>query len=541
MEFKAGTKIALSYGNDAEVVRKLGEGFQGIVYEVIIGGKSYALKWYICTFAKKDLFIKNMKEKIIKNGAPDEKFLWPLFFAEEQQDSFGYVMDLRPKEYADFEDFLNAKIRFPSMEKRILTALNFVTAFRALHRKGFSYQDLNDGNFFINMETGDVLVCDNDNVTPGDSENFGQIGGKPGYMAPEVVTGAKHPSSLTDYYSLAVILFKLFIVHDPLMGANYVKLTKKDTLPVVELELYGKNPIFIFDPKDTSNRPDPKDHKNPINLWPLYPKFFQDAFIASFGEGSKNPNARLTENVWQSILIRLRDEISTCPKCKEEIVFWAPVGKTTCDGCGSVYSPPSRISVNNYHAPVFSGQKLYTCHTSDQKDNYAAITGEITVSKNDPSKFGLRNLSDDAWTYTSAKGETLSVARGGVVPLNGITSIGFKKVTAQIGDGKTEAVARLVLQIKNYQLPLSGGQKLYACHTLQTSSDSATVTGEVVINKKNPGLIGIRNLSDDEWTFASPDGEKKVIKKNEVAPVSVDSKTGMSVNFKDISGKIVVI
>lgn len=35
-----------------------------------------------------------------------------------------------------------------------------------LHRHGYSYQDLNDGNFFINPESGDVLICDNDNVMP---------------------------------------------------------------------------------------------------------------------------------------------------------------------------------------------------------------------------------------------------------------------------------------------------------------------------------------------------------------------------------------
>ena len=29
---------------------------------------------------------------------------------------------------------------------------------------GYSYQDLNDGNFFINPQSGDVLICDNDNV-----------------------------------------------------------------------------------------------------------------------------------------------------------------------------------------------------------------------------------------------------------------------------------------------------------------------------------------------------------------------------------------
>ena len=77
--------------------------------------------------------------------------------------------------------------------------------FRALHLAGKSYQDLNDGGFFIDTKTGDVLVCDCDNVA-ADGDNFG-IGGMPGFMAPEVVRGIAKPDVLTDrYLSLIHIL-----------------------------------------------------------------------------------------------------------------------------------------------------------------------------------------------------------------------------------------------------------------------------------------------------------------------------------------------
>ncbi|MDR2865553.1 MAG: hypothetical protein LBV68_08095 [Spirochaetaceae bacterium] len=538
-EFTPGTRISLMYGKIAEVVRKLGEGGQGIVYEVKVDGKPYALKWYTCDFPRREAFIKNMKEKIIQLGAPDEKFLWPLYFAEEQQGSFGYVMNLRPREYSDFADFLNAYIRFPSLQTRIATALNLVTAFRSLHKKGFSYQDLNDGNFFINMNTGDVLICDNDNVTPGNAKNAGQVGGKPGYMAPEVVIGNSNPNTLTDYYSLAVILFKLFIMHDPIMGALYVKLTEKDTLPIVEMELYGKNPVFIFDPNDTRNKPVKEIHKNPINLWPLYPKLFQDAFIRSFVTGVKDPNARLPENVWQETLIRIRDDLSICPKCKNEF-FWSDKDTTGCD-CGAVYPAPSCICVGPFRVPIFPGQKVYACHTTNVKDEYTAITGEIVTSKKDATQFGLRNFSDDSWTYLSEQGETKIAAKGNVIPLNLVKTIEFKKVVGKISDGKNEPSQGLCLFVKNYQVPLSGGQKLYACHTLAASDDRSAITGEITTNKKNPNLLGIRNLSDDEWTFTASTGEKKSIKKGEVIPIPEDTGSGILVNFRDIIGKIAVI
>ncbi|GHT94654.1 hypothetical protein FACS1894141_1740 [Spirochaetia bacterium] len=74
--------------------------------------------------------------------------------------------------------------------------------FRELHRKGYRCQDLNDGNFFIKAQNGDVLICDNDNVSEY-GKNSG-IAGKARYMAPEVVLGKGQPGIKTDGFSLGV-------------------------------------------------------------------------------------------------------------------------------------------------------------------------------------------------------------------------------------------------------------------------------------------------------------------------------------------------
>ena len=75
------------------------------------------------------------------------------------------------------------------MKTIIDAALNIVSAYRILHNNGYCYQDLNNGNFFINPDTGRVLICDNDNVAP-DGTHTGIIG-KPGYIAPEIILGQK--------------------------------------------------------------------------------------------------------------------------------------------------------------------------------------------------------------------------------------------------------------------------------------------------------------------------------------------------------------
>lgn len=178
MEFNKGQTISLEGGKSAKIISKLGEGGQGIVYSVKIDSKDYALKWYTCKLANKKEFKKNLQTNIA-NGAPDSKFLWPLYLTEEINNSFGYVMELRPKNFSDFSDILNNKVRFSSTDTLVTSALNIVNAFRTLHRKGLSYQDLNDGNFFIDVSNGDVLICDNDNVTPDGMKNAGNIGGNP--------------------------------------------------------------------------------------------------------------------------------------------------------------------------------------------------------------------------------------------------------------------------------------------------------------------------------------------------------------------------
>jgi serine/threonine protein kinase len=434
-EFKKGDRVTLLGGSLALVERKLGEGGQGIVYSVTINGAPYALKWYTCKFKDKGAFRKNM-ERNIAEGPPDDKFLWPLFMTAEQDNSFGYVMNLRTPQYADFSDILNKTVEFPSTEMVINAALNIVNAFRSLHRKGLSYQDLNDGNFFINVKTGDALVCDNDNVTPDGKKNSGNIGGKPGYMAPEIVRGDSFPNSLTDCHSLAVILFKLFCRHDPLMGEQYVKsvcITEQR-----EFELYGKGPVFIFDPDNAANRPVSGVHPNPIKLWPLYPDFLQSAFIRSFTEGMKNPNTRLPENEWQKILVRLRDTLLVCPACKDDLLLnHFPSGKALRCPCGHTYSYPLFLDLGpqgsgKYRVPLFPGEKLYACHTIDGNDDYAAVTGEVIMNRNDPTLWGIKNLSDDSWYMKSETGEGKTIEKGAVAPIALNASIQFKNISGKI-------------------------------------------------------------------------------------------------------------
>ena len=94
-EFNRGQRIRTASGGELEVIQKLGEGGQGIVYKVKYNGKDLALKWY---FGNKlndaDKFYRNIQNNI-KQGAPTSAFLWPLEITEYFEGSFGYLMELR--------------------------------------------------------------------------------------------------------------------------------------------------------------------------------------------------------------------------------------------------------------------------------------------------------------------------------------------------------------------------------------------------------------------------------------------------------------
>ena len=93
----------------------------------------------------------------------------------------------------------------PSPSFRILckAAIDLAECFRKLHAQGLCYKDINLGGPFIDPSTGDVMICDTDNVrvnkTPG---NIIFIF----FAAPELIRNEGICQTNTDIHSLAVLL-----------------------------------------------------------------------------------------------------------------------------------------------------------------------------------------------------------------------------------------------------------------------------------------------------------------------------------------------
>ena len=284
-------------GTACRVAAFLGGGNQGEVYRAELvdgagagaGGAAVALKWYLPGAATAEQ--RTAIEALVRSGPPDRRFLWPLELAEAPGvPGFGYVMPLREARYKGIVDLMKRRVE-PTFRALTTAGLHLADSYLQLHARGLCYRDISFGNVFFDPDSGDVLICDTDNVGV-DGASKGGVLGTPRFMAPEVVRGDALPSTQTDLFSLAVLLFYMLTVSHPLEGAREAAIKCLD-LPAMT-RLYGTEPLFVFDPRDDANRPVPSVHDNALAFWPLYPRFLRDLFTRAFTEGMADPqNGRM--------------------------------------------------------------------------------------------------------------------------------------------------------------------------------------------------------------------------------------------------------
>lgn len=418
MELTAGTEIKLLNGKICTIDKELGRGGQGIVYLVDYCGGDYALKWYTRDYSSD--FYNNLKNNA-EAGAPSKAFLWPLAITGKQYGSFGYVMCLRPKGYREFGEFMLAKTRFSSMAANINAAINICDAFQKLHIRGLSYQDMNDGNFFINPKNGDVLICDNDNVAP-DRTNLGIIG-KAGYLAPEIVDRKTMPNRYSDYFSMAVILFILFYFNRPFEGKKFADcgcMTED-----MEKDLFGHNAVFIMDPTDDSNRPVPGLHTNVLRRWGLFPQSLEKLFVQAFSKQSiLFPEKRIIDRAWMTAMIQLRSMLGHCPHCGEETFIEPDVTNQTCIDCERPIAKPMVLKIDQYRIPLFEGQRIYHVQLPIDGD-INAVVGEV-VPNTVTGRLGIKNYSTFTWLAIDPVGTVHNVAPEAGMPIKNEMKIKFK-------------------------------------------------------------------------------------------------------------------
>lgn len=389
----------------------LGSGAQGEVYEATLNDMKYAIKWYYPQAANE--LQKRQIEYLTEIGPPNRHFLWPLeVLTSPNIQGFGYVMTLRKNSHFPLVDVMKRKVE-PSFRSLIKAALILTDSFEKLHNKGLCYRDISFGNVFIEPHSGDVLICDNDNITY-DKDGLKNVLGTPRFMAPEIVKGESYPDIDSDRFSLGILLFYMFMLHHPFEGRLEDKIKCFD-LPAMK-QLYGEQPVFIFHPLNTSNRPAMPRHANAEVFWKLYPKFFQDKFTKLFTIGIHDRKARVKESEWKMVFQKLLDNIVYCKCGVENFVSYDTPYSTKqmrCWNCSAPLPKPYRLMVNsntivlNYNTTIYAHQLSNTA-VFDLNNMKARVNPH-------PEKqgvWGLKNLDNKPWFATKKTGELRTVEPG---------------------------------------------------------------------------------------------------------------------------------
>ena len=407
---------------------RLGAGGQGVAYKAkeVKKKRECVVKYYHEITPPE--FNKNL-EKIIAMGNPHEAFIWPQkMLPPRKNGSIGFVMELYDNQvYKKFEDVaIYRNATFKSRRVQLNALIELVSAFEALHAKGYCFQDINEGAIVFDVERGRVKICDCENVAPiGERVPIGYnskgekmfMQGFPRYKAPEVEIREMFPDQYTDRYSLAVMIFMILTMCHPLEGKKRFSYNPEGIVDGnVKKDIYGANPIFVFDDNNATNRPDPKEDADAIKIWPAIPSFIKDLFKKAFCQGLPSKGKydeikrvercnRPTEKQWREAFIKWMDMLVGCKKCN--VSFVADIDPRTmalnsvCPTCGFNNDhdyPRMKVYRRNVHkrtvllVPERDVPKGTITDTNDIDPAIEVLKGRR------PGIHGIKNVTAANWT-----------------------------------------------------------------------------------------------------------------------------------------------
>jgi DNA-binding helix-hairpin-helix protein with protein kinase domain len=416
----------------------LGSGGQGEVWKVQYRGKSAALKIYYPKWLEGDTGLLSRLQRLVSNGPPARNFVWPedIVVLQDQQ-TCGYFMPLIDmNSYVSLRELDSRRIN-PTFTQLCSIGYEIAAAFWQLHTKGLSYRDISKDNVLFSPISSEIRIVDNDNIDVSGSE--AAIGGTFEFMAPELVRSdlGANANRRTDLHSLSVLLFYLLHIHHPLEGKRKLAIQCWD-IPA-KREMYGRKPVFIFDPKDTSNAAQPRDPRtdptgeagdNAIAFWNVYPAAIRNLFLAAFTGGLSDPSKRVSVADWRDTLTRVRDTIVYCPNCGEQNFTEENTrvvgGRCWNPRCGAVVPIPYCLSISHKSVMLNSATRLYPHHIDPRQSfNFSTPVAALVQHPTLPNVWGLQNASSDRWTAHPLSGSPVDIPPGKSVALQNGTRISF--------------------------------------------------------------------------------------------------------------------
>lgn len=214
---------------------------------------------------------------------------------------------------------------------------NLAKECRELHLKGLIVaNEWNENN--VRLGTIDHEVSITSFYTMGAIK--GTLLGTDGYLAPECYKAHKY-DLYSDYYGMAVFLYRLFIGGYPMDGKKTHQYLLSNNLSVQEAAstIYGSKAIFAFDPynqqnsiRDYVDALNPKLYEIQAKRWDSLDERIKKCFIKTFSDGLKAENKmkRTSTREWmQTFKAVAKNGMRTCPNCQRRLF----VGRTVCPWC----------------------------------------------------------------------------------------------------------------------------------------------------------------------------------------------------------------
>ena len=330
---------------------------------------------------------------LITLGSPHPAFSWPIGIAtHEEIAGWGLIYPLVSGQFQPLGHLLAEPVQ-PSLRVLARIGAEIADAYGALRSSGLTYRDFNLTVPLADPGTGDVIIPVTDSIgTLGDPDWHGTTH----FQAPEVIRGDVARWAVADLHTLAVVLFYLLVHGHPLIGRRAVELEDRDDFG--QSVYLGTEPLFVFDPDDSSNAPLPGD---PTAIWwPIYPVFVRELFTRAFTTGLTDLSftGRVSEKQWHRALIRLAGSVTTC-SCDVYVVWDADEPGKPCWNCGSVPDVPALLRMPGYTIALTEGAVIHPGHLSEGGDfrtRYAVVEPHPTEA----GEVVLRNRSDSTWTFT---------------------------------------------------------------------------------------------------------------------------------------------
>lgn len=280
--------------------------------------------------------------EMVESGPPGSNFLWPLDLvaggdAGCRSDTFGYVTRAPSDHWQNLFEF----VRQPRVELQtcVKACSGFTSRFAELQSAGWRLNAVDLGAAVWDEQSGTLVWVECDYLIRASTDRNHWLGSAE-FSAPEAIRGtAAPPDRRADLHSLAVVLFYVLHKSHPLIGKRCFAV--RAWTSSAQRYMLGHEPVFIFDPRDDSNRlgTDPVDSLGlsaafAERMWDGLPHICRNAFERAFTVGLRTPVDRVTEAEWTDVFADLQARIRRCYSCGDKF-FVDQDDASFCGACRS--------------------------------------------------------------------------------------------------------------------------------------------------------------------------------------------------------------